>query len=69
MLRRMKTMTQSAELEHDEQAMVEKRRLMYFGIYLLIGLILGLLWFVSAIFGLLAGAWGMSGAVVLWKMQ
>jgi hypothetical protein len=41
----------------------------FFGIYLVIGVILGLLWFVSATFGMLAGVWGMAGAVVLWKMR
>jgi hypothetical protein len=67
MLRRMKTMSRSAEVDQDDQAMVDKGQL--FGIYLVLGVILGLLWFVSATFGMIAGAWGMAGAVVLWKMR
>jgi hypothetical protein len=65
----MKTMTRSAEVDDAYQTIVEDGRLIYFGIYLVIGVILGLLWFVSPTFGMIAGAWGMLGAVVLWKMQ
>jgi len=43
---------------------VEKGRV--FGIYLVIGVILGLLWFVSATFGMIAGVWGKAGAVAFW---
>jgi hypothetical protein len=69
MLRRMKTMTQSAIMDQDYQAMLKEGRWICWGVYLVIGAILGLLWFVSATFGLLAGAWGMIGAVVLWFLE
>jgi hypothetical protein len=63
MLRRMKTETE------DYQAMVEKGRWIFWGIYLVVGAILGLLWFVSATFGMIAGAWGMLGAIFLWFLE
>ena len=67
----MKTMTDSAELEHDRERPLEKGRRIAWSVYILVALMLLWQWFVagSPLVSYLFVGWMMIGAVGLWFIE
>lgn len=71
MLGRMKTITDSAQMDDENPRTVEKGRRIGWSVYILVALILFWHWFVagSSLVSYLFGGWMMIGAVGLWLVE